>query len=140
MIRDGYWFKFSHTACVESRVLEHHAELSPAVLSLRGKEGYNPVCLLLFQLDPVAYRIEPLILPDLDLKPVLIPHHKGRKRLHLGMALTTLAQHHCKRFGMFKVFFKAIFVSSAQSVLPLQTQTDFSGFSKLPVAKQELVC
>ena len=39
---------------------------------------------MLFQLDPVAYRIEPLIVPDLDLKPVLIPHHKGRKRLHLG--------------------------------------------------------
>lgn len=27
-----------------------------------------------------------MILPDLDLKPVLIPHHKGRKRLHLGTA------------------------------------------------------
>lgn len=40
---------------------------------------------VLFQLDPVAYRIEPLIMPELDLKPVLIPHHKGRKRLHLGM-------------------------------------------------------
>lgn len=38
----------------------------------------------MFQLDPVAYRIEPLIVPDLDLKPVLIPHYKGRKRLHLG--------------------------------------------------------
>ncbi|CAB1312434.1 unnamed protein product [Coregonus sp. 'balchen'] len=37
------------------------------------------------QLDPVAYRIEPMILPDLDLKPVLIPHHKGRKRLHLEL-------------------------------------------------------
>lgn len=36
-------------------------------------------------LDPVAYRIEPMILPDLDLKPVLIPHHKGRKRLHLEL-------------------------------------------------------
>lgn len=33
----------------------------------------------------MAYRIEPMIMPDLDLKPVLIPHHKGRKRLHLGM-------------------------------------------------------
>lgn len=41
-----------------------------------------------FQLDPVAYRIEPMILPDLDLKPVLIPHHKGRKRLHLGRMRT----------------------------------------------------
>lgn len=29
-----------------------------------------------------------MILPDVDLKPVLIPHHKGRKRLHLGMTLT----------------------------------------------------
>lgn len=42
--------------------------------------------LFVLQLDPVAYRIEPMILPDLDLKPVLIPHHKGRKRLHLGTA------------------------------------------------------
>uniref|UniRef100_F6TPA1 SEC23 interacting protein n=1 Tax=Xenopus tropicalis TaxID=8364 RepID=F6TPA1_XENTR len=36
-------------------------------------------------LDPVAYRLEPMILPDIDLKPVLIPHHKGRKRLHLEL-------------------------------------------------------
>lgn len=26
-----------------------------------------------------------MILPDIELEPVLIPHHKGRKRLHLGM-------------------------------------------------------
>lgn len=32
----------------------------------------------------MAYRLEPMIVPDLDLKAVLIPHHKGRKRLHLG--------------------------------------------------------
>ncbi|KAM8923756.1 SEC23-interacting protein isoform 2-T2 [Pelodytes ibericus] len=36
-------------------------------------------------LDPVAYRLEPMIIPDIDLKPVLIPHHKGRKRLHLEL-------------------------------------------------------
>ncbi|XP_069823844.1 SEC23-interacting protein [Dendropsophus ebraccatus] len=36
-------------------------------------------------LDPVAYRLEPMILPDMDLKPVLVPHHKGRKRLHLEL-------------------------------------------------------
>ncbi|KAJ6638114.1 Phospholipase DDHD2 [Pseudolycoriella hygida] len=35
-------------------------------------------------LDPVAYRIEALVNPDLiPLRPVLIPHHKGRKRMHL---------------------------------------------------------
>lgn len=45
----------------------------------------NTLMILCSQLDPVAYRIEPMILPDIELEPVLIPHHKGRKRLHLGM-------------------------------------------------------
>ncbi|KAI4875244.1 hypothetical protein NFI96_010712 [Prochilodus magdalenae] len=36
--------------------------------------------------DPVAYRIEPMILPpDVDVPPVLMPHHKGRKRMHLEL-------------------------------------------------------
>uniref|UniRef100_A0A8C9SEK6 DDHD domain containing 2 n=1 Tax=Scleropages formosus TaxID=113540 RepID=A0A8C9SEK6_SCLFO len=34
--------------------------------------------------DPVAYRIEPMIVSDVDIEPMLIPHHKGRKRMHLG--------------------------------------------------------
>ncbi|XP_034465075.1 SEC23-interacting protein [Hippoglossus hippoglossus] len=63
-------------------------------LTVRGletiEESYQlPTCKGFFNiyhpLDPVAYRIEPLIIPDLDLKPVLIPHHKGRKRLHLEL-------------------------------------------------------
>ncbi|XP_061083794.1 SEC23-interacting protein isoform X1 [Conger conger] len=63
-------------------------------LTVRGleriEETYQlPTCRGFFNiyhpLDPVAYRIEPLIVPDLDLKPVLIPHHKGRKRLHLEL-------------------------------------------------------
>uniref|UniRef100_A0A3Q1F6F9 SEC23 interacting protein n=2 Tax=Acanthochromis polyacanthus TaxID=80966 RepID=A0A3Q1F6F9_9TELE len=63
-------------------------------LTVRGlekiEETYQlPTCKRFFNiyhpLDPVAYRIEPMILPDLDLKPVLIPHHKGRKRLHLEL-------------------------------------------------------
>lgn len=63
-------------------------------LTVRGlekiEETYQlPTCKAFFNiyhpLDPVAYRIEPLIIPDLDLKPVLIPHHKGRKRLHLEL-------------------------------------------------------
>lgn len=41
--------------------------------------------------DPVAYRIEALINPDLStLAPVLIPHHKGRKRMHLELKETVL--------------------------------------------------
>lgn len=63
-------------------------------LTVRGvekiEETYQlPTCKGFFNvyhpLDPVAYRIEPLIVPELDLKPVLIPHHKGRKRLHLEL-------------------------------------------------------
>ncbi|TMS04769.1 SEC23-interacting protein [Larimichthys crocea] len=63
-------------------------------LTVRGlekiEESYQlPTCKGFFNiyhpLDPVAYRIEPMILPDLELKPVLIPHHKGRKRLHLEL-------------------------------------------------------
>ncbi|KAJ8339471.1 hypothetical protein SKAU_G00362570 [Synaphobranchus kaupii] len=33
--------------------------------------------------DPVAYRIEPIIgAPDVEVEAMLIPHHKGRKRMH----------------------------------------------------------
>uniref|UniRef100_A0A671P158 SEC23-interacting protein-like n=1 Tax=Sinocyclocheilus anshuiensis TaxID=1608454 RepID=A0A671P158_9TELE len=63
-------------------------------LTVRGvekiEESYQlPTCKGFFNiyhpLDPVAYRIEPMILPDIELEPVLIPHHKGRKRLHLEL-------------------------------------------------------
>lgn len=36
------------------------------------------------QFDPVAYRIEPMVAPGIEFEPMLIPHHKGRKRMHLG--------------------------------------------------------
>lgn len=64
------------------------------LLTIRGvdhiDENYRlPTCKGFFNiyhpLDPVAYRLEPMIVPDLDLKAVLIPHHKGRKRLHLEL-------------------------------------------------------
>ncbi|XP_063163309.1 SEC23-interacting protein isoform X2 [Candoia aspera] len=63
-------------------------------LTVRGVEKIDesyrmPTCKGFFNiyhpLDPVAYRIEPMIISDFDLKPVLIPHHKGRKRLHLEL-------------------------------------------------------
>uniref|UniRef100_A0A8B9B948 SEC23-interacting protein n=1 Tax=Anser brachyrhynchus TaxID=132585 RepID=A0A8B9B948_9AVES len=63
-------------------------------LTVRGLEKIDenyrlPTCKGFFNiyhpLDPVAYRLEPMIIEDLDLKPVLIPHHKGRKRLHLEL-------------------------------------------------------
>uniref|UniRef100_A0A8C9W119 DDHD domain containing 2 n=1 Tax=Scleropages formosus TaxID=113540 RepID=A0A8C9W119_SCLFO len=39
----------------------------------------------MLQFDPVAYRIEPMIVSDVDIEPMLIPHHKGRKRMHLEL-------------------------------------------------------
>lgn len=67
-------------------------------VTVRGldKLGENfslPTCPAFFNIfhpyDPVAYRIEALVNPELaKLKPVLIPHHKGRKRMHLELKET----------------------------------------------------
>ena len=49
-----------------------------------------PTCPRFFNIfhpyDPVAYRIESLIDPEYaNLRPVTIPHHAGRKRMHLEL-------------------------------------------------------
>ncbi|XP_015885497.1 phospholipase SGR2 isoform X2 [Ziziphus jujuba] len=48
-----------------------------------------PACQLMFNIfhpfDPVAYRIEPLVCKEYSSKrPVIVPYHKGGKRLHIG--------------------------------------------------------
>uniref|UniRef100_T1JH84 DDHD domain-containing protein n=1 Tax=Strigamia maritima TaxID=126957 RepID=T1JH84_STRMM len=52
-----------------------------------GRDFKLPTCDSYFNIfhpfDPVAYRMEPLVDPTFTAKPVLIPHHKGRKRMHL---------------------------------------------------------
>lgn len=58
-----------------------------------GEDFALPNCESFFNIfhpyDPVAYRIESLINPKLaSVKPVLIPHHKGRKRIHLELKET----------------------------------------------------
>ncbi|PSN51111.1 hypothetical protein C0J52_07975 [Blattella germanica] len=58
-----------------------------------GEDFKLPTCPGFFNIfhpyDPVAYRIETLVNPGLtDLRPVLIPHHKGRKRMHLELKET----------------------------------------------------
>ncbi|XP_029645752.1 phospholipase DDHD2 isoform X2 [Octopus sinensis] len=55
-----------------------------------GEEFCLPTCSRVFNIfhpfDSVAYRIEPLVNAHAsNHKPVLIPHHKGRKRLHLEL-------------------------------------------------------
>jgi phospholipase DDHD2 len=46
-----------------------------------------PTCDNMFNIfhpfDPIAYRCEPLICSKPILRPVLLPHHKGRKRMHI---------------------------------------------------------
>lgn len=58
-----------------------------------GLDFRLPTCDYFFNIfhpfDPVAYRIEALVNPDLaTVNPVLIPHHKGRKRMHLELKET----------------------------------------------------
>nr|CAD7455681.1 unnamed protein product [Timema tahoe] len=58
-----------------------------------GEDFCLPTCPGFFNIfhpfDPVAYRMETLINPELtSLRPVLIPHHKGRKRMHLELKET----------------------------------------------------
>lgn len=48
-----------------------------------------PSCRLMFNIfhpfDPVAYRVEPLICKEyISKRPVIIPYHRGGKRLHIG--------------------------------------------------------
>ncbi|KAM4590856.1 SEC23-interacting protein [Odontesthes bonariensis] len=105
-------------------------------LTVRGlekiEETYQlPTCKGFFNiyhpLDPVAYRIEPLIMPDLDLKPVLIPHYKGRKRLHLEL------KESLSRMGS---DLKHGFISSLRSAW--QTLNEFARAHTSPALQAEL--
>ncbi|ELV09830.1 Phospholipase DDHD2 [Tupaia chinensis] len=63
-------------------------------LTVRGLKRIDPnykfpTCKGFFNIyhpfDPVAYRIEPMVVPGMEFEPMLIPHHKGRKRMHLEL-------------------------------------------------------
>ncbi|GLT93880.1 hypothetical protein SLE2022_116500 [Rubroshorea leprosula] len=57
-----------------------------------GEENINeemPACHQMFNIfhpfDPVAYRVEPLVCREhIEKRPVIIPYHKGGRRLHIG--------------------------------------------------------
>ncbi|XP_043268616.1 SEC23-interacting protein-like isoform X2 [Venturia canescens] len=58
-----------------------------------GEDFVLPTCPAFFNVfhpfDPVAYRVESLINSDAQkYRPMLIPHHKGRKRMHLELKET----------------------------------------------------
>ena len=53
------------------------------------------------QFDPVAYRLEPLVCDVAPETAVLMPHHRGRKRFHLGKWPHCPGHaHHCPCMGM----------------------------------------
>lgn len=97
--------------------------------------------------DPVAYRIEALINPEFaSLRPVLIPHHKGRKRMHLELRETM------SRFGAeiknkitqtFKatlntVYNYATLNKNATDTKSIQQEVDkvrFASYSSIPYGK-----
>ncbi|KAM8973249.1 triacylglycerol hydrolase DDHD2 [Pelodytes ibericus] len=63
-------------------------------LTVRGLKRIDPkyqfpTCKGFFNIyhpfDPVAYRIEPMVQREKEFEPMLIPHHKGRKRMHLEL-------------------------------------------------------
>lgn len=58
-----------------------------------GQDFHLPTCSNFFNIfhpyDPVSYRIESLVSQDFsNLRPILIPHHMGRKRMHLELKET----------------------------------------------------
>lgn len=87
---------------LDFRIANFFALGSPVAmfLTIRGLEHLSrdfqlPTCPNMFNIfhpyDPVAYRMEPLINPDIKKRPVQMPHHKGRKRLHLGKLALALS-------------------------------------------------
>lgn len=36
--------------------------------------------------------------PDVEVAPMLMPHHKGRKRMHLGKFCYSISDSRCKKF------------------------------------------
>lgn len=67
----------------------------PMFLNIRGiqeisKEYKFPTCDRMLNIyhpyDPLAYRVEPLIDPRFkNIEPVLVPHHRGGKRIHVQL-------------------------------------------------------
>ncbi|XP_043252633.1 SEC23-interacting protein isoform X1 [Colletes gigas] len=62
-------------------------------IDMLGEDFLLPTCPAFFNIfhpfDPVAYRVESLINPEAcKYRPMLIPHHKGRKRMHLELKET----------------------------------------------------
>ena len=84
--------------CYPIIALVQRACFSGMFLAVRGIDNLGrdfqfPTCKMFFNIfhpyDPVAYRIESLVDTELaDVRPYLVPHHMGRKRMHLELKET----------------------------------------------------
>lgn len=93
-----------------------------------GLDFKLPTCDRFFNIfhpfDPVAYRIESLVNGECAaLQPVLIPHHKGRKRMHLELRET---------MERVKGDLKARIINTFKSTM--DTVTQFKAFSRTDTA------
>lgn len=93
-----YFYTFNFIICAYITFFSFLPHYLFRFVTIRGidKLGLDfslPTCENFFNIfhpfDPVAYRIEALVNPELaSASPVLIPHHKGRKRMHLELKET----------------------------------------------------
>ncbi|BFF94399.1 nascent polypeptide-associated complex subunit alpha muscle-specific form [Drosophila madeirensis] len=101
-----------------------------------GLDFHLPTCPGFYNIfhpfDPVAYRIEALVNADMNgIRPVLIPHHKGRKRMHLELRETMT------RVGAdIKQRFMDTFKTTLDSVNFLATVTKVKKEAEETLAKQ----
>ncbi|XP_015578711.2 phospholipase SGR2 isoform X1 [Ricinus communis] len=91
-----------------------------------------PACRQMFNIfhpfDPVAYRVEPLVCKEyIDKRPVIIPYHKGGKRLHIGFQeftedLSARSQAMIDRLNFVKV--KVLTVCQSRSMDHLEEEAE----------------
>ncbi|NXX16668.1 DDHD2 Phospholipase, partial [Podargus strigoides] len=121
-------------------------------LTVRGVKRINPnyslpTCKGFFNIfhpfDPVAYRIEPMIVPDVEFEPMLLPHHKGRKRMHLELkeGLTRMSVDLKNNLlGSLRVAWQSFTRAPLPAVEAASTDTEVeaeAGAEKLPDTKPE---
>ncbi|XP_051897109.1 phospholipase DDHD2-like isoform X2 [Pristis pectinata] len=115
-------------------------------LTVRGLKRIDPnyrfpTCRRFFNIyhpfDPVAYRLEPMIVPEVELEPMLIPHHKGRKRMHLELKDSLTRMGSDLKNGLFCSLRNAWqSFTRIQSPMPPQLLPDATAVPNEPVANE----
>lgn len=86
-----------------------------------------------------------MIVSEVDLEPMLIPHHKGRKRMHLGMAILSPCLYFGLLFSSLNIRSVSLYVIELKDSLTRMSmdlknnvlgslRTAWQSFARLPVA------